>query len=263
MRSAGWFVAAGPHLFGAGDLHDLAVVDCDHDFAEAKPNEGFADQLEGLGGTHETRIRDNGLIVKYNGTRATAAVFWCYPAMRRVLVAVFLVLACSTAHAEKDPKTATILAASSAGVSGAVVVTGFMTAPAGKRINPPITYTGVGLLFVTPSLGHFYAGQYLTWGMGIRLAAAAVAVYALETQTSLAVCDDATSSMDPPCEIFSEGAYPLLGIAAIGFIGGVWYDVLDADDAVHRYNKKHGMSIVPGVPTANGPAPGLTLTGFF
>ncbi|HEY5925913.1 MAG TPA: hypothetical protein VIV11_29700 [Kofleriaceae bacterium] len=183
--------------------------------------------------------------------------------MRSLLAALLVVLASTTAHAEKDPKTATILSASAAGVSGAVAVAGFMTAPAGNRINPPLTYTGLGLLFVTPSLGEFYAGQYLTWGMGIRLAASALAVYALETQTKLAVCDGAMSSNDPKCEVFSEGAYPLLAIAGVGFVGGIWYDVLDADDAVHRYNRKHGVSVVPGVPTTHGPAPGLTLTGSF
>jgi hypothetical protein len=183
--------------------------------------------------------------------------------MRRLLVMCLLLGSYSTAHAEKNPRTATILSVSSASVSGAVVLAGFMTAPAGQRVNAPVMYTGVGLLFVTPSLGQFYAGQYLTWGMGVRLAAAGLAVYTLETQTSLAVCDNAMSSNDPPCEVFSEGAYPLLGIAAIGFIGGVFYDALDADDAVHRYNKKHGYTITPGVPTTSGAAPGLTLSGWF
>jgi hypothetical protein len=55
----------------------------------------------------------------------------------------------------------------------------------------------------------------------------------------------------------------MLGLAAIGFIGGVWYDALDADDAAERWNRKHGFSITPAVPTSNGAAPGMTLTGVF
>jgi hypothetical protein len=183
--------------------------------------------------------------------------------MRRVIVTLFLLLACATAHAEKNPKTATLLSALGSGVSGAVVVAGFVTAPNAERINEPVMYTGIGMLFVTPSLGQIYAEQYLTWGMGIRLLASGLAVYTLETQTKLATCDLAPSSQAPKCEVFTEGAYPLLGIAAIGFIGGVWYDVLDAGDAVERYNNKHNFKVTPAVPTPNGLAPGMTLSGTF
>jgi hypothetical protein len=183
--------------------------------------------------------------------------------MRRALVILFILLACATAHAEKKRKTATMLSAVGASAAGAVVVAGFVSAPSSNRINDPVMYTGIGLLSVTPSLGQFYAGQYLTIGMGVRAVAAAFAVYTLETQTTLATCDDALSSNEPPCEIFTEYAYPLLGLAAIGFVGGVWYDVLDAGDAADRWNKRHGFSVTPGVPTAYGPAPGLTLSGVF
>jgi len=183
--------------------------------------------------------------------------------MRRALACALLLLCCATAHAEKSRKTAQIMSAVSAGVSGGVVLAGFMAAPDAKRINEPIMYTGLGMLFVTPSLGEFYAEQYLTIGMGVRALATGLAVYTLQTQTTLATCDTAHSSNEPPCEIFKEAAYPMLGIAAIGFIGGVWYDVLDAGDAVDRYNKKHSLGIAPGVPTTNGLAPGMTLLGTF
>ena len=184
--------------------------------------------------------------------------------MRRAIASLcLLVLWCATAHAEKDRRTAQILSSAGAGVSGAVVIAGFMTAPDARRINPPVMYTGLAMLFVTPSLGEFYAEQYLTIGMGVRALAAGLAVYTLETQTKLATCDNAMSSADPPCEIFSEGAYPLLGLAAIGFIGGVWYDALDAGDAVDRYNKKHNLGVTPVVPTPSGLAPGLSLSGTF
>jgi hypothetical protein len=183
--------------------------------------------------------------------------------MRRLLITLFLLGFCATAQAEKKRKTAVILSTAGSSVSGAVVVAGFMSAPDSKRINPPVMYTGIGMLFVTPSLGQFYAEQYLTIGMGIRALSAGLAVYTLQTQTTLATCDTAHSSNEPPCEIFKEAAYPLLGIAAIGFIGGVWYDALDAGDAVDRYNKKHGFTLTPGVPTSSGAAPGLTISGVF
>jgi hypothetical protein len=187
--------------------------------------------------------------------------------MRRVAVTVFVSFAvlviAGTAHAEKKRQTATLLSAVSSGVSGGVVVAGFVPAPNSERINEPVLYTGIGLLFVTPSLGEIYAGQYLTWGMGIRLLASGLAVYTLNTQTKEATCDNATSSDAPKCEVFTEGAYPLLGIAAIAFIGGVWYDVLDAGDAADRYNAKHGLRVTPVVPTSSGLAPGMSLSGSF
>jgi hypothetical protein len=189
--------------------------------------------------------------------------FWFIRRMRRVIVTLFLLLAATTAHAEKKKQTATLLSAVSSAVSGVVVAAGFVTAPNAERVNEPVMYTGIGMLFVTPSLGEIYAEQYLTWGMGIRLAAAGLAVYTLQTQTTLATCDTAHSSQDPKCEVFTETAYPLLGIAAIGFIGGVWYDVLDAGDAVARYNKKHNFNVTPAVPTSSGLAPGMTLSGTF
>jgi hypothetical protein len=208
-------------------------------------------------------LRSNSVAAAVRIFMAQRSRFCFHRHMRRVIVTLFLLLACATAHAEKNPKTATLLSAVSSGISGGVVVAGFVTASNGERINDPVMYTGIGLLFVTPSLGEMYAGQYLTWGMGIRLAASGLAVYTLETQTSLAVCDTAHSSQDPPCEVFKEAAYPLLGLAAIGFIGGVWYDVLDAGDAVERYNKRHNLNVTPTVPTSSGLAPGLTLSGTF
>lgn len=183
--------------------------------------------------------------------------------MRRALVLLCLLLVSATAHAEKSRRTAQILSSGGASISGAVVLAGFVSAPDGKRINEPVMYTGLGMLFVTPSLGQFYAEQYLTIGMGVRAIAAGFAVYTLETQTKLATCDSALSSDAPKCEIFKEAAYPLLGLAAIGFIGGVWYDALDADDAVDRFNQRHNLSLTPGIPTASGVAPGLSLAGTF
>src|SRR5690606_41556711 len=123
--------------------------------------------------------------------------------MRRAVVSLVLVLACATAHAEKRRETAQILSSAGASVSGAVVLAGFLAAPDAKRIHEPVMYTGIGLLFVTPSLGQFYAAQYLTVGMGVRALAAGFALYSLETQTRLGTCATAESAeraavRDPP-----------------------------------------------------------------
>lgn len=184
--------------------------------------------------------------------------------MRRVVVSLCILLAAPSADAgKKNPRTATLLSAIPASVSGAVALAGFITAPEGTPTNQPVLLTGIGMLFVTPSIGEVYAGQYLTWGMAIRGAAAGLAVFTLETQTKTITCQTAHTS-DEKCQGFKENAYPLLGIAAIAFVGGVWYDALDAKDAAERYNVAHGYSIAPAVmPTASGTAPGLMLSGRF
>jgi len=168
--------------------------------------------------------------------------------MRRVVILLVL-LVCASAHAEKKRRIAQGLAGGGAAVSGAVVLAGFVTAPDATPVNKPVMYTGLGMLFVTPSLGHFYSGQYLTWGMGIRAAATGLAIATLETQYKYVQCDDAMSSNDPPCKVLGNDAIPLLGVAAIAFIGGVWWDTLDAGDAADRYNRDHGVTIQPSVQT--------------
>jgi hypothetical protein len=97
--------------------------------------------------------------------------------------------------------------------------------------------------------------------MGVRAAATGLAIYTLQTQTKVITCDDASTS-DEKCEGFTDNAAPILGVAAIMFIGGVWYDVLDAGDAADRYNRKHGYSVTPTAMRApQGIVPGLAISG--
>lgn len=187
--------------------------------------------------------------------------------MRRlvVLVGLSVLLLTATAHADKkDPFKAKVMSGVAAAVSGGVVLTGFMLQKDGDPFNAPVLYTGLGLLAITPSLGEFYSGQYLTIGMGVRAAAAGFAVYVVNEYTRLAKCPLDPPSEPPKCNIFTEAAYPLLGVAAIGFIGGVWYDVLDASDAADRYNRKHGFTVVPAaMPGPQGTTPGVIVSGTF
>lgn len=156
------------------------------------------------------------------------------------------------------------MSGTAAGVAGAVTLAGFVTTKEGEAFNQPVLYTGVGLLMVTPSLGEFYAGQYLTYGMGVRALATGLAVYTLRSQVKAVRCDTVGASYDLACKSFTENAYPLLGLAAIAFVGGVWYDVLDAPDAADRYNASHGYVVTPAaLPGPQGMAPGLMLSGSF
>lgn len=186
--------------------------------------------------------------------------------MIRWLTLLTFVVSSSLADARpKNRQVARIAAGTASSVSGAVVLSGFLFARDSLPFNKPLLYSGIGLLSVTPSVGQFYAGQLLTVGMGVRAAAAAFAVYTLATQTREATCQDALSSNEK-CETFEENAYPMLGLAAIAFVGGVWYDVLDAGDAVDRYNRRHGFTVAPApvvLRGRDGVIPGLALSGAF
>ncbi len=186
------------------------------------------------------------------------------PRMRRLAVVSVLLALCATASADtKDPQTARLASGISASVAGAVTVGGFVFAQDGHPFNTPVLYTGLGLMLVGPSAGEFYSGQYLTIGMGIRAVGAGLAVWTLQTQTKIVTCDDATNS-NQKCTDFVENAAPLLGIAAIIFVGGVWYDVLDAADSAERHNRKQSVSVTPtALAGPHGLAPGLAFGGSF
>lgn len=187
------------------------------------------------------------------------------PAMRRTLLVLALIVSSATAHAgEKSRQTARLSSGVAASIAGGVVLSGFLFAEDGRPFNMPVLYTGLGLLFIAPSAGEFYAEQYLTYGMAVRAAALGLAVYTLDKHTKPVTCQDALSSDQPKCEGFKEAAYPLMGVAAIMFIGGVWYDVLDAGDAADRYNRNHGLTVTPTALAApHGMVPAVALSGTF
>jgi len=182
--------------------------------------------------------------------------------MRRFAPLV-LVLACATARAEKRRETAQLLSGGGAGVSSALVLAGFMLASNGEVVNQPLFYAGLGSSLVTPALGEWYAGEWFTPGMAIRIAAGGLATFALRHEQTTVTCDTATSS-DQKCNQLTGGGIALLGVAAIAYVGGVWYDALDAGDAVDRYNQRHGFTVTPTVvPGPAGAAPGVSLAGYF
>ena len=187
--------------------------------------------------------------------------------MRRALVAVLVMAALSTAHAEKKKTTAQALSGIGAGVSSAMILTAFIVSDGTTyygswepgHVNHPLLYAGFGVSLVSPSLGEYYAGQYLTIGEGVRAAAAALALAAIAKGETTERCE----TIDDPnvtCKAFSRTGVVLLSIAAIAYVGGVAYDVLDASDAVDRFNSSHGIIIVP---TASTTGAGLAISGRF
>ena len=109
--------------------------------------------------------------------------------------------------------------------------------------------TGILTLAITPSLGHLYAGDVWTPGLGVRAAGAALAAVG------------AVQSVDclfESCGFVDGGGAALVAGAGLVAIGAVW-DIATARDAARRYNEKR-ISLVPSAPGANI---GLSLVGRF
>jgi len=175
-------------------------------------------------------------------------------------VVLFVLLTCAIAHADdKSRDTAKYLSGGASAVSGAVLLVGFLDAPEGQVFDTPVLYTGLALATVTPSLVEFYAGEWFTPGMGIRLASAGLAVYAIQNEQSEVRCDTASSASQPMCKQLKGAGIALIGVAAIGFVGGMWYDALDAGDAVDRWRAHNNIAVTPTV----GPVTGLSIAGTF
>ena len=185
--------------------------------------------------------------------------------MRLATVCALIGMATAPARAEgeKSEQTAMILSGVGTGVSSVLIFAAFLDENADQPFNKPLMYTGLATAAITPSLGQFYAGEYITIGMAARVVGAGIATYGLTHYTKTGTCDNATMS-GSMCKTLDSGAYPLLGLAAIAFVGGMAYDVGDAGPAVKRWNERHGFAIAPAVvPTVTGPAPGISFAGQF
>jgi len=175
--------------------------------------------------------------------------------MRALVIVAGLALVASPAHAEKKKKTAIALTAAGTGFSGGLVLASFLVHPQAGEANKPLLYTGLGTSVVTPSLGHFYAGRYLTIGMGIRAAALGLAAYGI-SQNQDQPCD-----IDPTenCPTLTGRGFTVLALATIAYIGGVAYDVRTTPDSVEHYNRYH----VQLMPLATHNSGGLAIGGRF
>jgi hypothetical protein len=121
----------------------------------------------------------------------------------------------------------TAIALSLAGTLAPVVVLG-MAADAADPIGL-VMVAGISAILL-PSAGHWYAGNYLTIGTGIRLLGGVIGTIAL----SALVRADEVGNL--------EDAF-WLGTLGVG-IGAV-YDIATAGSAVDSWNREHAESITP------------------
>jgi hypothetical protein len=180
-----------------------------------------------------------------------------------LLVALATPASADPLYHRKSHDIAKGLSGAGAGVSAALILTSFLLTDPHNPYNEPLFYTGIGTSIVTPSLGEYYAGQYLTWGEALRAGAAGLAIVGIN-QTKSTSCLGQTD--DNTCKEISTGGIAILGLGLIAYIGGVFYDVLDAPDAVDRYNYKLRMQVTPGLmpsPSGGPPGGGVWLRGSF
>ena len=111
------------------------------------------------------------------------------------------------------------------------------------------TYLAAGAvaLAVTPTLGHWYAGDYVTLGLGARVVGGA----AIYLGHRMASCGGDCSS---------DGGTALMVFGAGAVIAGALWDVATASRAAQTWNARHYLALTPTV-TPGGA--GLSFGGSF
>ncbi|HEX7700923.1 MAG TPA: hypothetical protein VF403_09380 [Kofleriaceae bacterium] len=141
-------------------------------------------------------------------------------------------------------------------IGGTAVSLGVMIAGMTGQTNDRETMVGLASSLVTPSLGEWYAGKYLTVGMGLRAAGALAMIGGI----AYSYCNDSGSQCS---ETLGHG---LLAVGLIAYGGGIIYDIVMAPSAVDAYNTSHRVraTIGPAVLTPpSGPVMGVGLGGSF
>lgn len=170
-------------------------------------------------------------------------------ALLLALIVVATAAAPAAAEEAKDPDVALGYSIGGTALSAGMVLVG-VTMP---EVNGEQLVTlGVLSSLVTPALGHWYAGDYLTWGMAVRLAGGAVAIAGVAQSFCWENCTG------------NEGGGALI-LAGLGvYAGGVVLDIATAPRAARKWNNAHGMQVAPTmVSTGGSPAVGLGLGGTF
>ena len=156
------------------------------------------------------------------------------------LLVALSIAAASPAHAQPAPQPdeskseASALALSIAGTLGSAGLLGAGVASAG---NGHVAMLGVGALasVVGPSIGHIYAGEYLTAGLVTRVVG--MAAFALGASV-IVNCDDEGCDTVP-------GTLMLVGAGV--YLAGAIYDIATAPRAARRWNAKHHVWVMPTV----------------
>ena len=174
--------------------------------------------------------------------------------MRHLIAALIVAALPVAAHAEsasKDPETAWL---ASAGATAVPVALGVVAAAQGSEAGYLLATAGV---LIGPSAGHWYAGDTLSTGLGIRLAGTALAGGLLYSAAECAIIGD--ESGQSHCRI-KEGLF----LAGVGLIlVGAIHDLGSASDTVRRANARTIQIAPTMVSGARGTGAGLGVSGAF
>lgn len=155
----------------------------------------------------------------------------------------------------KSPTTAILLSLGGTAGSLALMVAGANSS--GANADSLVT---VGLLstLVTPSLGHWYAGHYLTGGMAMRAGGGVLVIAGLAQALGSSLDSENSGSGDNG----DSGAAMFLVGAGL-YVGGALYDIATAPSAAERWNTTHLQLAPTMVSSGTHTTVGLGLGGSF
>jgi hypothetical protein len=118
-----------------------------------------------------------------------------------------------------------------------------------------VAAAGAIVFVLGPSAGHVYAGEFLTTGLGIRLAGAAL--FTLGAAQSFRCSPDLCQAPGYSTPAIFAG----MGVLAVGTI----WDIVTAPGAADDYNARHAMAVTPTAlrDARGGVAPGLAFSVAF
>lgn len=160
----------------------------------------------------------------------------------------------ATSEGTKSPQTALLL--SLGGTAGSVAL---MVAGAASNSPSGDSLMTAGLLssLITPSLGHWYAGHYLTGGMAMRGGGGVLVIAGVAQALGAEFASDGGDGSNG-----DSGATMLLVGAGL-YVGGTIYDIATAPAAAERWNEKH-LALAPTlVSSGTHTTVGLGLGGSF
>ena len=172
--------------------------------------------------------------------------------------ALLALLAFTTiAHAEPEPKSAEAATWWSVGVTaGGVAALVGSAASHDQGQQAALMAMGGLAVLVGPSIGHIYAHDPWTLGLGIRATGFTLAVLA-ESIGQIGTSGYGRCAVDCHSTGPSTGALATAGVIALV---GTLFDLGSTPAAVHRYN---ATLVVAPVQARDGVAPGLAFAGHF
>jgi hypothetical protein len=168
----------------------------------------------------------------------------------KIRAAVLVVLlgarvASADSSEQKSPDLALALSASGTVVSLGLIIGGahqFAHTTVGPRAWLTVSAVGLESTLITPSLGQWYAGKFMTTGLALRLAGAAVAAGGV---ASAGIC------FSDNCHGDSSAAVLLAGLGILTYTIGVGWDLATVRPTTRESNARHAPVINPSVLTTS------------